>query len=600
MGKNPGKDPRMPRIPLRLFAALALVALTAFVAACGSSSSSEKSGGKTASTKNGNPNTGKKGGKLTQLGASDVDFLDPGQTYYTGGYQVLYATQKTLYSFKPGDPDAKPDLAASAPQISSDKKTVTVELQKGVKFAPPVNREIQAKDVKYAFERAFSKQVPNQYTTYFNFIKGAPKKPTNGAQDISGIKLDPSDPYKITFELAQAQGVGFAAFLVMPVTVPVPKEYAQKFDKASPSEYNENVVASGPYMVENNAQGKDIGYSAGKSIHLVRNPNWDKSKDFRPAYLDEILLRTNATDANVSGRQVLDGKSMTLDANPPAQVLKRVVLKQKDQLDTVPSGGFRWFPLNMSIKPLDNINVRKAILAAFDRDAARKARGGKFVGPTGTHFIPPGINGFEEAGGLKGFGFDFLANEKGDMAVATKYMKAAGYPSGKYTGKAQLLMVTANVDPGKAQAEVAKAQLEKLGFNIRLRTVPQDAVYTEWCQQPAKKVAVCGSAGWFKDFNDPQSMLEPTFKGSNFSPDGGNNNLAQLKDPKIDAAMDKAALLEGKERYQAWADIDKMITAQAPAVPFVWDNTNLIHSKNVNGVANEYFTAYDFSFTSIK
>ena len=93
--------------------------------------------------------------------------------------------------------------------------------------------------------------------------------------------------------------------------------------------------------------------------------------------------------------------------------------------------------------------------------------------------------------------------------------------------------------------------------------MPQDAVYTEWCQQPAKKVAVCGSAGWFKDFNDPQSMLEPTFKGSNYHPAGGNNNLAELNDPKIDKAMDDAALLEGEERFQAWGEIDKMITEQA-------------------------------------
>src|SRR3954466_11478941 len=200
-GTHPGKDPCMMRIPLRLLAALALVALTAFVAACGSSSS-EKSG-RSATKNNGNPNTGKKGGKLEQLGASDVDFLDPGQTYYTGGYQGLYATQKTLYSFKPGDTNARPDPAASEPQISPDKKKVTVELQKGVKFAPPVNREIQAKDVKYAFERAFSKNVPNQYTTYFNFIKGAPKTP-GAVQDIPGVKLDPSDPYKITFELTKA------------------------------------------------------------------------------------------------------------------------------------------------------------------------------------------------------------------------------------------------------------------------------------------------------------------------------------------------------------------------------------------------------------
>ena len=41
--------------------------------------------------------------------------------------------------------------------------------------------------------------------------------------------------------------------------------------------------------------------------------------------------------------------------------------------------------------------------------------------------------------------------------------------------------------------------------------------------------------------------------------------------------MDEAALLEGDERLQAWGEIDKMIIEQAPAVPFIWDNTNLIH-----------------------
>jgi peptide/nickel transport system substrate-binding protein len=584
----------MIRFPLRLLAALALVALTAFVFACGGDDGSDDS----SSTK-GAPTKGKKGGKLEQLGAADVDFIDPGQTYFTQGYEVAYVTQKPLYSYKPGEEKATPDLAESAPVVSDDKKSVTVTLKKGVKFGPPVNREIQAKDVKYAFERAFSKNVPNQYTTYFNFIEGAPEK-SGDIKDVSGLQVDESDPYKITFKLSQPQGVGFAAFLVMPVTIPVPKEYASKFDKDSPSSYNENVVASGAYMVENDAQGKLVGYKPGKTIHLVRNPNWDKSTDYRPAYLDEILLRTNASDANVSGRQVLQGESMTLDANPPAQVLKRVVQTQKDQLKTVPGGGYRYFPMTTTIKPLDDINVRKAISAAFDRDAVRKARGGEFVGPIATHFIPPGIAGYEEAGGAKGAGVDFLANPKGDMAVAEKYMKAAGYSSGKYDGNEELLMVGANVDPGKAQAEVGKAQLEKLGFKIRLRTVPQEAVYNEWCQQPAKKVAICAGAAWFKDFNDPQSMLEPVFKGSTISLSGGNINYSQLDDPKIDKAMDEAALLAGEERYQAWGEIDKMITEQAAAIPIVWDNTNLIHSKNVNGVVNNYYSGFDFSFISIK
>ena len=201
---------------------------------------------------------------------------------------------------------------------------------------------------------------------------------------------------------------------------------------------------------------------------------------------------------------------------------------------------------------------------------------------------------------MAGPGYDFLKNPRGDMTVATNYMKKAGYPSGKYTGNAKLLLIAANADPGKAQAQVAKAQLEKLGFKIQFRTVPQDAVYTEYCQVPKKQVAICGSAGWFKDFTDPQSMLEVTFKGSNIVKGGGNNNLAQLDDPQVDAAMDKATSLQGAERLDAWGNVDKMITATAAAVPLVWDKTTLIWSKDVNGVANEYYDTIDFAFTSLK
>ena len=76
------------------------------------------------------------------------------------------------------------------------------------------------------------------------------------------------------------------------------------------------------------------------------------------------------------------------------------------------------------------------MIAAADRKAYLLARGGKLVGQVATHFLGPEVPGFQEAGGAKGFGSDYLANPSGDMTVATKYMKAAGYPSGKYTGNA--------------------------------------------------------------------------------------------------------------------------------------------------------------------
>src|SRR4051812_38004487 len=156
----------------------ALVAALALAAAgCGGSSSSSSEGGSPGSSSNAAPVQGKKGGKVTFPAAADVDYLDPGQTYYTFGYAVAYATQRPLYSFKPGDAQKPvPDLADGNPQISQDNKKITIKIKSGVKFSPPVNREVTSKDVKYAFERAFTQNVPSGYaTSYFSDIKGAPK-----------------------------------------------------------------------------------------------------------------------------------------------------------------------------------------------------------------------------------------------------------------------------------------------------------------------------------------------------------------------------------------------------------------------------------------
>jgi peptide/nickel transport system substrate-binding protein len=596
----------MTRSHLRFVVAGMLSVLAFVVAACGgsdnssSSTSSKSSSG--AATKKAAEAPAKKGGKLTMLASSDVDYIDPGHTYYTFGEMVTLATNRPLYSFKPEDANKPvPDLADGDAQISSDKKTVTVKIKQGVKYAPPVNRAVTSKDVKYAIERFFSTNVGGQYPGYFQVLVGSPTKPTKGVKPISGITTP--DDNTVVFKLKQPTAVSFVAALVMPITVPVPKEYASKYDAKAQSTYNTHVAFTGPYMIKNDSTGSLTGYKPGKSIDIVRNPNWDAKTDYRPAYVDSMFIRTNATDANVAARQVIDGSNMLLDTNPPSNILKDLVTKVKDQYISVPSGGYRYFPLNNEVKPFDNINVRKAVMAGFDRNAARLARGGKYVGDIATHWLPPDFPGFQESGGFKGFSdIDYFndKNESGDMATAAKYFKAAGYSSGKYEGNAQLLMVGANVDPGKAQAEVAKNQLEKMGFKVRLRLVPQDAVYTDWCQVPSKKVAMCGGAGWFKDFADPQSMLEPVFKGSLINRQSGNINYSMLNDPKVDAAMNKAALATGDDRLKQWGAIDKMIIQDAAGIPFIWDKTTLVRSKNVNGVPNPYIALWDLSFTSIK
>src|SRR5918997_6856469 len=89
---------RRARLSFLLLGLLAVFALVA--AGCGGDDDEGGGGGGDAQT--GAPTEGKQGGDLTFLAAADVDYLDPGQTYYSFAYQVHYSVNRTLYAFKPG------------------------------------------------------------------------------------------------------------------------------------------------------------------------------------------------------------------------------------------------------------------------------------------------------------------------------------------------------------------------------------------------------------------------------------------------------------------------------------------------------------------
>ena len=56
---------------------------------------------------------GKRGGVLTVYDHEDFQHLDPGQAYFSLDYEVIYATQRPLYQFKPNSTtDVMPDLAS--------------------------------------------------------------------------------------------------------------------------------------------------------------------------------------------------------------------------------------------------------------------------------------------------------------------------------------------------------------------------------------------------------------------------------------------------------------------------------------------------------
>jgi peptide/nickel transport system substrate-binding protein len=546
---------------------------------------------------------GKKGGKLDVLSAGDVDYMDPQKTYYTYAIGIINAIHRGLYAYLPGDTTKPvPDLAEGDPEISDDGKTVTVKIKKGVMFSAPVKREVTSKDVKYGIERAFTANVANGYArVYAGDLVGVPKEP-GPYKPIDGIQTP--DDQTIVFKLTKGTGAALAGMLAMPISVPVPQEYAEKYDKENPSTYGEgHAVYTGPYMVESDAEGKAVGYVPGKRIHLVRNPDYAAVDDFRPAFVDEIDIQAGNEDTAVATRRILSGENMISgEIEPPANQLKRLLESNKTELSAVPGGGWRMISMDTSRPPFDDINVRKATIAGFNRAAARQQRGGEALGPIAQHLIPPGMAGFEESNAEKGWvdEMDWLASEEGDRAKSAEYFKKAGMASGKYEGDEELLIVGDNAEPDRSISQITEQQLNEMGFKTKLRLVTRDTMFTKFCNVPASEVNVCPSVGWAQDFADPQTMLDPTFNGENIIP-SQNSNWPELDVPELNKKIDDAKLvIDPAERAKAWADVNHDIMAQAPSIPYMWDYQAVVASPNVRGVQNGYSTTWDLNFTSIK
>src|SRR6266511_2479677 len=558
------------------------------------------------------PDNAQQGGDLTVLNEGDIDYMAPGAAYYQVTYMVDLAGQRGLMGWPPDATQPAPDLAADDPQVTDGGKTITFTLRDGVKYSPPVNRDVKSEDVKYAIERSLLPGVPNGYTAaYLSDLEGfkeaeqAVAKNKTVAPDISGIETP--DDKTLVLHLTRPSSIPVIQALSLPVSAPVPEEYAKKFDAESPSTYGEHVVFTGPYMVANNSSGELTGYTPGKEIDMVRNPNWDPSTDFRPAYLDSITFQEGFSDPTSASAKILGGSSQVNGDFPPSKtIVQEVATGQKysqEQLVAVPSGGNRYIALNTQEPPFDDINVRKAVIANSDRTALRNTRGGALFGPVATHFIPPLIPGFEEGGGVagpQGSEFDFVQNPNGDPDLAASYMKKAGYDSGKCEGsECDITMVGDDAPPGKDTATVFQHQLEQLGFNVNFQPVAHDIMYTKFCSVPSNEPNVCPNVGWIKDFNDPQSILQVPFSGDSINP-SNNSNWPQLDDPAINKAIDQAVTItDEQQRAETWGKIDDQIMEQAPAVPWVWDNDVLVKSANVAGVANLFNGEWDLSYTSL-
>jgi peptide/nickel transport system substrate-binding protein len=115
--------------------------------------------------------------------------------------------------------------------------------------------------------------------------------------------------------------------------------------------------------------------------------------------------------------------------------------------------------INNKKKPLDDVRVRRAILAAIDRKAVIEGAADGFGVPIGSHYVP-GAAGYVDTTAVNPF----------DIEKAKKLLAEAGVKT-----PLELTMTLPPPPYARQGGEVIVAQLAKIGINVKVQNV-------EWAQ----------------------------------------------------------------------------------------------------------------------
>jgi len=487
-----------------------------------------------------------------------------------------------------------PDLATEVPQPTDGGKTYTFKLRQGVKFGPPVSREVTSKDLLYAFERLAKPSNGGQYAFYYSVIRGFDDYGAGKAQTIAGIETP--DDRTIVFHLTKPTG-DFLYRVSMPATGPIPEEVAKCFD-GKPGAYGRDLVSTGPYMIEGadavsasscSALKPMSGFDGQSRMMLVRNPAYDPKTDSgeaREALPDRFEFTVNANADDILNR-VEAGNLDDEISSIPSTVLRRYVTSPdlKDKLHQN-SGDRTWYlTMNLTQPPFDDVHVRRAMNWVMDKAALVQAWGGPAIGDVANHVAPDTLLNDQ----LTDFAPYATDGNHGDVAKAKAAMKGSKYDSsGDGTCSAPacknvlLLADVRQVDT--KMLPVIKSSAAKIGITFTVRSV--EGAYPV-IQTPSRNIPLAERPGWGKDYADAYTFFNPLFDGRTIIPNGNTNysligiTPATAKNvgvkgnvqgvPSVNADLDRCAALGGNDRLACYGNLDrKLMTDIVPWVPYLW------------------------------
>jgi len=490
-----------------------------------------------------------------------------------------------------------PDLAERVPAPTDGGTRYTFTLKRGVRFGPPVDREITAADVRYAIERVARPGNGGIYYFYYRVIRGFDAYRAGQAPSIAGIRV--RGPRTISFDLVRPEG-DFLYLLTLPAAAPIPPEVGRCFE-GRPGAYGRDVIASGPYMIEGSGtvridSCRSVRPMRGISpteLTLVRNPGYDPGTDSRAAresnpdrfvFITETNLGQTGVEVDLA-RKIELGEldDEYLYAWPKAIAGYLATARKEGRIRVEPADWVVFMTLNLTTPPFDDVHVRRAMNWILDRAALAATLPG--AGRIAEHIVPDDLLG----GRLADYAPFATPGNHGDLARARAEMRMSRYATrnGVCIAKAckrvflSPLGYSAIYAAGARMTPIVMADAAKIGITFANHARRRERIFS-----PSVGIASAPNMDLAALYPDPATFVDQLFSGAdiraeanlNFSLVGITPSQAAKVGvtgdtrsvPSVDRAIASCGARTGPVRLDCYAGLDRELTTEiVPWVPLI-------------------------------
>jgi oligopeptide transport system substrate-binding protein len=453
--------------------------------------------------------------------------------------------------------DAIPGQAESW-ETSEDGLVWTFHLRDGIQWSD--GTPVTAADFEFAFRRLFDPATASEYAYLQYPIKGgseiADGSMTPDSADF-GVKAVDDKTLEITLE-------GPTPYFLQALThytgFPVPKHVVEQHGDQWTNV--ENIVGNGPFKV--------VEWVPGNYIKSVKSDTYYGAADIK---IDEVYYYVQDDLAAAFNRYRAGEYDILTDL--PNDQQQFVIDSLPGEGHFAPFAGIHYYTVNSTVEPFDDVNIRKAMSMAINRDIIGTDIWGTGE-PVAYTVVPPGTANYEGTTPYKPEWADWPYDQK--LAEAKKIMEAAGYT----TATPLQLTLRYNTNDNHQRLAVAIAAMwAEIGIKAELFN-SETPVHYDALEAGDFQV---GRAGWLLDYSDASNILELFKTGTeNAGVINWGNNYSRFSDPEFDRLMNEAAA-EGDllKRAQLLNQAEKIAMDGIAVIPLVYYLASNVVKPNIQG-----------------